>query len=471
MVDDIWGEDRLTVKARGETFTKLIQSIDDSKVISIEAGFGRGKTFFRKAWALHLKAAGEVVIEIDAQLSDHSGDPVVTFIGALVEALGPDTESTASKLKKSGLKWAAVGGRAVAVAVIGRAVEGVIVAAGEAAEGDEETSAALDGLVDGVGDGLSKVAKQMIATQMKAEKARKDELPAQLDKLRFALTMKPEEGADAKTAREAKKGPDRVVILIDELDRCHPEYAIALLEAMKLVFDRDGYVFCLMINAEYLQRVADHRFGKAPDGEEYLEKFVDIRLSLGDPKDVIGEAARALVLETLDIVGVPFGAGPEFTVKRAAEVAAQMAPLSGLSMRQIKRVLLKVEVALRCYQEKPLDLPLLVYLAFFGAAPEKLKIGSFLPRNALTPEKAAKLIDFSEYDDGGGGRRRERDEFIEKVCSTLRNLDEDRYRLEPPKGGRTYLKWGQILTGLAPYYLPEHQDVLDAAHIAQTGAE
>ncbi len=83
MSEDIWGKDLLNVKARGETFTSLIKSIDDSKVISIEAGFGRGKTFFRQAWAKHLKAAGEVVIEIDAQKSDHSGDPVVTFIGAL----------------------------------------------------------------------------------------------------------------------------------------------------------------------------------------------------------------------------------------------------------------------------------------------------------------------------------------------------------------------------------------------------
>lgn len=81
---DPWGADLLNVKARGETFTHLIKSIDDSKVISIEAGFGRGKTFFRKAWAQHLQNEGEVVIEIDAQRSDHSGDPVVTFIGALV---------------------------------------------------------------------------------------------------------------------------------------------------------------------------------------------------------------------------------------------------------------------------------------------------------------------------------------------------------------------------------------------------
>ena len=59
-----WEHDQLGYKAIGETFTNLIKSIDSAKVISIEAGFGRGKTFFRKAWSEHLRQAGEVVIEI-----------------------------------------------------------------------------------------------------------------------------------------------------------------------------------------------------------------------------------------------------------------------------------------------------------------------------------------------------------------------------------------------------------------------
>ncbi|MFP3398639.1 hypothetical protein SB749_20145, partial [Brevibacterium sp. SIMBA_078] len=71
----------------GHAFTNLVRSIDTKKVISIEAGFGRGKTFFRKAWAQQLRAAGEVVVEVDLQQSDHSGDPVISVLGALVDAL------------------------------------------------------------------------------------------------------------------------------------------------------------------------------------------------------------------------------------------------------------------------------------------------------------------------------------------------------------------------------------------------
>ena len=79
----IWDGDLLRFKSRGDAFTNLVTSIDDHRTISIEAGYGRGKTFFRERWAKQLKAAGECVVEIDARLSDHSGDPVVTFFGRI----------------------------------------------------------------------------------------------------------------------------------------------------------------------------------------------------------------------------------------------------------------------------------------------------------------------------------------------------------------------------------------------------
>ncbi len=103
-----WNGDLLSFSEYGRSFTNLVQSIDTTKVISIEGGFGQGKTFFRQCWAKELRAAGEVVIEIDAQQSDHSGDPVITFIGALVAAAPPKDKSRVEAL---GRKVLGVGGR------------------------------------------------------------------------------------------------------------------------------------------------------------------------------------------------------------------------------------------------------------------------------------------------------------------------------------------------------------------------
>lgn len=121
-----------------------MQSIEGCKVISVEAGCGHGKTFLRKAWASQLRAADEVVIEIDAQQSDHSGAPVVTFLGALLAAAPPAGKET---LAREGLKLAGVDSRSIARAVLREGAEEVIGMAGDWMQGQTDI-AALDKAID-----------------------------------------------------------------------------------------------------------------------------------------------------------------------------------------------------------------------------------------------------------------------------------------------------------------------------------
>lgn len=123
---DIWDGDLLDYKTRSESYTRLIQSIDEGYVLSIESGFGQGKTFFVKNWAAELIQSGETVLKIDAWRSESSGDPIVTFVGKLLEAL-PDTGKTSGK----NLKRAVSVGRNLLVA---SAKIGVNVVARNAAE-------------------------------------------------------------------------------------------------------------------------------------------------------------------------------------------------------------------------------------------------------------------------------------------------------------------------------------------------
>lgn len=456
----IWNDDLLGFSEIASTFTKLVQSLSaeeqGAKVISIEAGFGRGKTFFRENWARSLRAAGEVVVEIDARQSDHSGDPVVTFIGALVGALGKDEETGLDKAKRAGLKYSGVAARVIAKAVLRQGAEDLIEAVEGRISGNDD-SEILKSAVEGFGNGMSKLAGELIAAQLGAEKARK-EMPAQLDALRLALT-----GGDT---------AGRVVVLIDELDRCHPDYAITLLEAMKLVFDRPGYVFVLMVNSEHLERVAAHRFvgwhkeeQDRTAQEPYLEKFVDMRLKLPTPVEKIGEAAGALALR-LPEPEEPFGEGEEFTVARAAQVAAELAPISGLSMRQIKRILLRVELAVRSYQGTPVDLPLLVWLAFYGVVGNWLFAPySALPRSELSPGVASKWQKLLRETTSAGGRLRyEQQEFVRKLESRIVEVAKKRHRLGAPPSDYRWPDEHMVIAGLAPWYIPEHQAMLDAVH-------
>lgn len=450
-----WEGDLLGYAAFGETFTNLVKSITGTKVISIEAGFGHGKTFFRKAWAEHLRQAGEFVIEIDAQQSDHSGEPIITFLGALLAAQPPNAKPLLERVGTTSLKVAGAASRVITKAILRSGADEVIETVSDHLSARAEGNDVLKGAIEELEQGMSRLAGQMVASQLAAEQARMIELPDQIDTLRKALVEGRETG--------------RLVILIDELDRCHPEYAIALLEAMKLVFGREGFVFCLMVNADYLERIAHHRFGTSGSGESYLEKFVDLRLQLMPGANALATATEELA-KTLPL-NIPFGDGPEFTIDAAAKLAGQIAGTAHLSFRQIKRVLDRVELALRCYGARPLDPSLLVFLAFSAVARRAdntlLFEKKLFPRGALTAEAAQRALDDKRPDGSIKSDQEYRyrcEKFIAETCPELRRLPEDRYGLPPPTGGGEYLDFYKVLAGLGPRYVPEHREILNNVH-------
>ena len=65
-----------------------------------------------------------------------------------------------------------------------------------------------------------------------------------------------------------------VVVIIDELDRCRPDYAVKTLEVLKHFFDIPGFVFILAIDEEQLKSSVETLFGtKNFDG--YKRKFIN----------------------------------------------------------------------------------------------------------------------------------------------------------------------------------------------------
>lgn len=445
---DPWLRDRLGYKSVGEAFTNLIKTIDTGAVISIEAGFGRGKTFFREAWSEHLRQSGEVVVEVDVLQSDHSGDPVVTLLGCLLEILPREDAGKGDAAIKSAKKLGAIAAKSVAKAVLRSGAEELIELATENAIDKLDDFDVLDKTITELGEGMSKAAGKLIATQMAAEKVRKDELPMQLESLRSALLQ------------ESKS--DRIIIIIDELDRCHPDYAIAVLEALKLVFKQSGFVFFLMINADYLERLAQHRFGVSNNDERYLDKFVDIRLRLEPPDSYFKEAVIELATELP--LAISYGDSEEFSVDHAAKLAGELAVFSNLSMRKVKAILLKVELALRCYSTQPIDLSLLIFLSFRNEA--KVGIGEdFLPRSFLTPELGetweAKIKD-EEYSltSRDSPTEYEASKLIKKVSPELLKLPMDRYGAPENKN---YKDWAKVFMFLAPHYIPDHLSIMNAA--------
>ena len=83
-----------------------------------------------------------------------------------------------------------------------------------------------------------------------------------------------------------KEKADRLVIIIDELDRCKPSYAISALERIKHYFNNDMVTFILSTNIKELSCTVSNYYGLGFDGLRYLDKFFDLRLSLRKPNDL-----------------------------------------------------------------------------------------------------------------------------------------------------------------------------------------
>jgi hypothetical protein len=72
----------------------------------------------------------------------------------------------------------------------------------------------------------------------------------------------------------------KLVIVIDELDRCRPDYALQLLEIIKHFFNVPGVHFVLGVNLKELQNSVKARYGAGVDAETYLQKFISLQLNL-----------------------------------------------------------------------------------------------------------------------------------------------------------------------------------------------
>lgn len=75
---------------------------------------------------------------------------------------------------------------------------------------------------------------------------------------------------------------ERLVIFIDELDRCRPTFAVELLEQIKHYFDNDKITFVFSTNIKQLQYTIKKYYGEAFEAKRYLDKFFDLTILLNE---------------------------------------------------------------------------------------------------------------------------------------------------------------------------------------------
>ena len=89
-----------------------------------------------------------------------------------------------------------------------------------------------------------------------------------------------------------------LIVVIDELDRCRPSYAVELLEVAKHLFAVDHIVFVLAVNRSELAHSIRALYGSEFDAQGYLRRFFDVDFRLPDPD------RKAFINEMLVVIGI-----------------------------------------------------------------------------------------------------------------------------------------------------------------------
>ena len=94
--DNPYERDTLGRQRRVEALCNLIRDEEAAAVVSVDGGFGTGKSVFLKMCAACLRKAEIEVVEFNAWQQGHTGDPLIDLVSALASALS----SRVQKLKK-----------------------------------------------------------------------------------------------------------------------------------------------------------------------------------------------------------------------------------------------------------------------------------------------------------------------------------------------------------------------------------
>ena len=129
---------------------------------------------------------------------------------------------------------------------------------------------------------------------------------------------------------------DKLVIFIDELDRCKPSFAVELLEIIKHYFNHDKVIFVLSTNLKEFQHCIKHYYGEGFDGWKYLDRFIDIRITL--PKITVEEYCKYL--------------WNNLNNDRIDDLAICCAKHFGLTLREIERYNYLVKISIQKAIEK-----------------------------------------------------------------------------------------------------------------------
>ena len=206
------------------------------ETVAICGGWGTGKTWFVQTWCEHLEQNNLArVVYLSAWKNDYGDDPIVSLLQQIQKDLDVD-KCTVNRIRTWIKKQSAY------LLPTGRVVAGLL----------------LDG-------GWREVALAVFNSIRKRKKNEDQKREKALKELKQLL-------------RDIAE-PAPLIVFVDELDRCRPLHAIAMLERIKHIFQDSGITFVLSIDKTNLKKSIQSVYGQI-DADDYLRRFFEIEYHL-----------------------------------------------------------------------------------------------------------------------------------------------------------------------------------------------
>lgn len=237
----IYLNDKLNRQPEVDNLVEIISKLSQPCTIAIDGSWGTGKTTFLRFLQAELQKKNIKVSYFNAWEKDFDKEPFLLILNHIVKQFSVE-ESNVKDIKKIAVKVL----RSITV---------------------NSTKAIINSVLPIKIDGILEDASSILAEEIFDKLTEEEEEVKALQKKLSQLIDK----------------NNKMVILVDELDRCKPSFSIELLERIKHIFNTPNIIFILGADLAQLGKAVSGVYGESYDGRKYLDRFISIEYNLAFP--------------------------------------------------------------------------------------------------------------------------------------------------------------------------------------------
>jgi hypothetical protein len=264
-----------------KSIVRMAERLDETLVMGINAQWGLGKTTLISRLEAYINLEHKEsfgIIRYDAFRNDFVSDVFVSFTSAIAKYLDEEVEkeketnpTVSTKIKEARDTVLQTGGKICKAVIKNALVSGIKYSTAGFVNFPEimsDIETLVEDTINESADDMAQIAVDDLGKIIKErfEKSNQD--------IGLVATF-------AKKLENAIKetGKERIIFVVDELDRCNPCFSVEVLEKIKHFFPCKNILFILVYNKKQLENSVKHMYGvDKPD--VYLQRFINIEVAL-----------------------------------------------------------------------------------------------------------------------------------------------------------------------------------------------